>query len=805
MRVDGREIPVQGSLLQPLRRRTNDQLRVVVAAVFVGAVIATSLITRGRWEAVENSLSDLIGVASPEVSTRIYLLYGVAILALPFAILVGLVVGRRWKLLAGYATAGLLAVGALSITGTGVSAPKWHLDLDGHLDTFLSQFLDDPRWIAMLAAMLTVSGPWLPARWRRIWWLLLLAFVPIHLFVSAVVPARSVLGLTVGWLIGALVVLFVGTPALEVPVDLAVRALGRRGLRVDALSVLSPTGSGPLVLSAECSAGSRKVDLGVDLRKVGADGAVILELFGPHQRSEGAVRQIWHWLTFRSSETPAPYASLRRAVEHRALMSTAVARMGLSSSLAVAVSPLERGWMLYAHSVPAGTPLERADPAHLEAAWSGLRILHANQVAHGDLRPDNLRINGGRVHFEGFAHSEVGASDAQLESDIAQLLLTTGARFGAEPAVGAAIAALGEDDVVAASGRLTKAAMPKRLRRALPEVDALMSATRHQVRTQTDSEVIKTEQVTRFSRNQIIQLVLLIGLVYVAYPFVSQVPTFLTELRTANWWWALLGLAVSVLKYIGTAVALWACASESVRLKNLVIMQFANTFAATTTPAGVGGLALSVRFLQHNGLGGVRATAAVALQQTVQVVTHVGLLIVFSVAAGQSADLSNFIPNETIIYLVVGLLLGVVGAFMIVPRLRRWLIDELRPQIAEVTAELLDLARDPGRFLLIVGGCAATTLGAALALWASVEAFGGEASFVTVTIVTMIGGTLASAAPTPGGVGAVEAALIGGLAAFGVPAAVAVPSVLLYRVLTCWLPVFAGWPILRWMQKSDLI
>ena len=33
----------------------------------------------------------------------------------------------------------------------------------------------------------------------------------------------------------------------------------------------------------------------------------------------------------------------------------------------------------------------------------------------------------------------------------------------------------------------------------------------------------------------------------------------------------------------------------------------------------------------------------------------------------------------------------------------------------------------------------------------------------------MVGGTLASAAPTPGGVGAVEAALIGGLAAFGVP------------------------------------
>ena len=53
----------------------------------------------------------------------------------------------------------------------------------------------------MLAAVLTVSGPWLPARWRRWWWTLLLAFVPIHLVVSAIVPAPRSLGLAVGWFV----------------------------------------------------------------------------------------------------------------------------------------------------------------------------------------------------------------------------------------------------------------------------------------------------------------------------------------------------------------------------------------------------------------------------------------------------------------------------------------------------------------------------------------------------------------------------------------------------------------------------
>ncbi len=59
-------------------------------------------------------------------------------------------------------------------------------------------------------------------------------------------------------------------------------------------------------------------------------------------------------------------------------------------------------------------------------------------------------------------------------------------------------------------------------------------------------------------------------------------------------------------------------------------------------------------------------------------------------------------------------------------------------------------------------------------------------------------------APAGGGRGC-PAALIGGLAAFGLPADIAVPAVLLYRVLTCWLPVFCGWLTMRWMTAKDMI
>jgi uncharacterized protein (TIRG00374 family) len=461
---------------------------------------------------------------------------------------------------------------------------------------------------------------------------------------------------------------------------------------------------------------------------------------------------------------------------------------------------------LYAHTPPSGTGIKdfTGDGA-VARVWEALGTLHDHQISHGDLRSKEITIDEARARFGGFGNAEYGANDKQLKADVAQLLVTTTDVYGARPAVGAAVDVFGKDAVLLASRRLTKSAMPSRIRKSVADAGTVISAARDEVKRQTGADQIKTETITRFSRYQVIQLVLLVALVYVAYPFISTVPAFFSELRTANWWWALLGLTVSALTYLGAAAALWASADGMVSFKNLTIMQVANTFAATTTPAGVGGLALSTRFLQKGGLGAVRATAAVALQQTVQVITHVALLIFFSFAAGASADLSHFVPAPTLLYLIGGLLLGLVGAFLFVPRLRRWLGTEVRPRLKEVLGDLAELAREPKRLGIIVLGCAATTLGMALALWASIEAFGGHTSFVTVTVVTMVGGTLAAAAPTPGGVGAVEAALIGGLAAFGLPTAIAVPSVLLYRILTCWLPVFIGWPIMRWLTDKEMI
>ena len=102
----------------------------------------------------------------------------------------------------------------------------------------------------------------------------------------------------------------------------------------------------------------------------------------------------------------------------------------------------------------------------------------------------------------------------------------------------------------------------------------------------------------------------------------------------------------------------------------------------------------------------------------------------------------------------------------------------------------------------LFGGSLAITLGYVLALEVAVAAFGAGPSFTAVALVYLVGSVVFSVAPTPGGIGAVEATLIAGLTSAGMPSATAVAAVLVYRLATFWLPLLPGWGALAVMQRS---
>lgn len=63
-----------------------------------------------------------------------------------------------------------------------------------------------------------------------------------------------------------------------------------------------------------------------------------------------------------------------------------------------------------------------------------------------------------------------------------------------------------------------------------------------------------------------------------------------------------------------------------------------------------------------------------------------------------------------------------------------------------------------------------------------------------VRLGEIVGATVLAAAITPGGLGAIEAALVAGLTGVGLAPGPAVSIVPNYRLATYWLPVTPGWP-----------
>jgi glycosyltransferase 2 family protein len=98
-----------------------------------------------------------------------------------------------------------------------------------------------------------------------------------------------------------------------------------------------------------------------------------------------------------------------------------------------------------------------------------------------------------------------------------------------------------------------------------------------------------------------------------------------------------------------------------------------------------------------------------------------------------------------------------------------------------------------------------TTVSYLLAVDFCVVAFGGGVPLASAGAICLVGSAVANAAPTPGGLGAMEAGLIGGLVAAGLDNAVAVPAVFLFRLATFWLPILPGWLSFHWLQRHDYV
>ncbi len=526
-------------------------------------------------------------------------------------------------------------------------------------------------------------------------------------------------------------------------------------------------------------------------------GGRTLDSLPDEQVTDDLLRDTWHQVQALQS----------RRIAHRRLAGDAIL---VDRSGKVILTDLRGG------EIAAGDLLLRMDVAQL-VTTVGLRVGAERAVASavGVLGPDAVAdclpmlqpialTRSTRATLRKLARERSQRErDAVLEaSRQAKLARAEEAAEAAEAA--APVSEKNAKKAVRAEQRAEKRAMDEALDEAREE--DLLTQIRHQVlliRPQAPVEPARLERVR--PRTLISFIAGAIG----AYFLLTQLThiEFGTLFDNAEWGWVAAAVLFSALSYFAAAMSLLGFVPERVPFMRTVAAQVAGSFVKIVAPAAVGGVALNTRFLQRAGVRPGLAVASVGASQLFGLGCHILMLLSFGYLTGTEKT-PSLSPSRTVIagLLTVAVLVLVVTS---VPFLRKFVSTRVRSLFAGVVPRMLDVLQRPQKLVTGIGGMLLLTACFVMCLDASIRAFGHEEpttlSLASVAVVFLAGNALGSAAPTPGGVGAVEATLTVGLIAVGLPKEVAAPAVLLYRLLTLWIPVLPGWLFFNHLTRKGAL
>jgi undecaprenyl-diphosphatase len=295
------------------------------------------------------------------------------------------------------------------------------------------------------------------------------------------------------------------------------------------------------------------------------------------------------------------------------------------------------------------------------------------------------------------------------------------------------------------------------------------------------------------------------GAFYFILPQLAQVGDSFKAFQSAHWGWVPVILVMSLLTYLSSAFGMIGTVPEHIPYGPIISVQLASSFVNRVTPANVGGMAANVRFLQKNGVEPTSAVAAVALNSLVGGIMHVLLIVVFFVWSGSDLGKAFALPSGSKLLLILAVVAAATGILVVTRWGRKTVLRPLRKGLRSAGTNLAAIARMPGKLAMLFGGSAGITLAYVGALAAAINAFGGGIPIAKVGAVYLAASALAAATPTPGGLGAIEAALVAGLTGIGMASGPAVSTVLTYRLATYWLPVLPGWLAWWYLQRKEYL
>lgn len=584
----------------------------------------------------------------------------------------------------------------------------------------------------------------------------------------------GVLGLpvavAVGWAAGFLARWALGATSTGPSVAALMEWLASRSLRMGGLA---PAATEPGVLHGTLADGR-----GVAVRVADRDS-----------RLAEVARTAWYRLRLRFPVDPAPPATSPRRLRDLALAGFLAADAGVDAPRPLLLEEFGDRTVVAVSTRPAGTPLEPpVDGDQAAGCFDVLRRVHGVGLALGRVRLADFARTGAQPALVSLRRSIPASSALSRRLDLAQLLVAVAGASDPDTAIGAMRKGYGPVDELAVAAVLQPVAL------APWGWAGMRSAARctGQVRSRLTpaGEPVPSVPLERFRWRTVVS----IGtLVLVAYLLVGQLSSvdLVGALGRMHLRWFAAAVGASAVTYWSAGAGVAAFVAERPPLGEACLVQLSTSFAGVAMPSTVGLVAINARYLSRRRVDPSSIAAAMTLSQAANVAVTVMSVVVLGLLTGSGVSQSRLAPGPDL--LVGGVVAAAVAAAVLgIPQTRVRVARLLAPHVRALLPRLVEAVSRPGRLLAGAGAALLLEASYAGALLAALAAVGARAPLLPTAIVLLLGNFVGSAAPTPGGLGGVEAALAAGLAGIGIPAHEAIPAVIVYRLATFWLPIPFG-------------
>ncbi len=667
-----------------------------------------------------------------------------------------------------------------------------------------------PAYLAGIAAMLTTAGRRRAQRPVAISWNVLWVAAAIGVISGLVTVPAVVATLLIGRAVGLFARYVLGSASDRAYGAALVEGITRAGFTTKRLIRIDPNDEFAYEEVDPVFAALSRTRAGrvYALTTVENHQLMVIALDGD-RRIAGTLSKIWRTMRLRGLRTRAD-VSLRHVAEGTALVSHAARTAGVRTPRVMGMSQA-RDTMILIYQRPVGVrafadlaPEDVTDDV-LDGIWAEVVIAHAAGISHRALTSDTVLVGTDEltdlpeVWLTTWEMGEVATGQLSRRMDAVQLIAMFSAKIGADRAVASAFRALESSQIAALAPLLQTVVLPRATRIETKARGKVLENVRNEILEHLPETPTEPENIARFSPRTIITFTLGIvaaGVILFTFKIDQVVPA----LKEAEPLWAVAGFGFALLTFIGAALVMSAFSPIKLPWNRVLLAQVAAAYVALAAPAGVGPAAINLRLLTKRDVARPVAVATVALVQVSAIFVTVVGLVVLTLATG-SADALAVLPSGSVLA-GVGITAVVVALALTFPKVRAWVMAKIMPTIRQTWPRLVQVLGQPWRLALGIFGNLLLTGAYVGAFYCALRAFNLEPAVVDIAVVFLLGNAAGAAVPTPGGVGAVEAALSGALLSIGIPVAIGFSAVVVFRAVTYWARIPLGYVAMRYLTKK---